>query len=412
MPDQSSRRAPALSGIRILDLSRVLAGPWCTMTLGDLGADVIKVENPVGGDDTRGWGPPYASGESAYYLCANRNKRSVAIDISKPEGQAIIRDLVACSDVVVENFRTGALKRYGLDYETLSALKPDLIYCSISGYGRSSPLSERAGYDYIVQAEGGLMSVTGEVAGEPMKVGVAVADLFTGMAAVQAILAAIIARRNDGLGQLIDLALFDCQLAMLANVGSSYLVSGKEPVRYGNGHPTVVPYQVFPTRDRPIVIAVGNDRQFRMFCETVLARPDLAADPRFIANGSRVLHRDALIAALTEVLRERDSADWLARLEQTGIPAGTVRTVGAALESPEAQARNMVTVTRHPTAGEVRMVASPIRMSGTPVVVAAPPPTLGQHTDEVLGELLGLEPAQLERMRSEKILGKVRNDAQ
>jgi len=384
-------RKPALHGIRILDLSRVLAGPWCTMTLGDLGADVIKVENPRGGDDTRGWGPTFTAGESAYYFCANRNKRSVAVDMSTAAGQRVIRELAAQCDVVVENFKTGGLERYGLDYESLRAVKSDLIYCSISGYGRTSPLAARAGYDYVVQAEAGLMSVTGAADGEPMKVGVAVADLFTGMYAVQAILAAIIARTNDGQGQLIDLALFDCQLAMLANVASATLVSGEEPVRYGNAHASVVPYQVLPTRDSEIVLAVGNDRQFKLLCDEVLQRPEIAADPRFVSNVARLKHRDALIALLKEVLRTRDAVDWQQRLASTGIPTGTVRTVGQALHSPEATARQMVTTVQHPTAGLVQLVASPIRMSGTPVRTPTHPPLLGEHTSEVLAEL-GIAP--------------------
>jgi crotonobetainyl-CoA:carnitine CoA-transferase CaiB-like acyl-CoA transferase len=382
-------RKPALHGIRILDLSRVLAGPWCTMILGDLGADVIKIENPQGGDDTRTWGPTFVEGESAYYLCANRNKRSVGVDLSTPEGQETIRALAARCDVVVENFKAGALARYGLDYETLRLVKPDLIYCSISGYGRSSPLAGRAGYDYVVQAEAGLMSITGEPEGEPMKAGVAVADLFTGMYAVQAILAAIIARRNDGQGQLIDLALFDCQLAMLANVASATLVSGEEPRRFGNAHASVVPYQVLPTRDSEIVLAVGNDRQFKLLCTEVLERPDIVADARYATNRARLEHRETLISLLKDVLRTRDAADWQRRLARTGIPTGTVRTVGAALRSPEATARNMVVRVRHPTVGDLPLVASPIHMSGTPVVQASAPPLLGQHTREVLRELLG-----------------------
>jgi crotonobetainyl-CoA:carnitine CoA-transferase CaiB-like acyl-CoA transferase len=384
-------RRAALHGIRILDLSRVLAGPWCTMTLGDLGADVIKIENPNGGDDTRGWGPTFVEGESAYFLCTNRNKRSVAVDLAGHDGQQTIRELAAQCDVVVENFKTGALARYGLDYESLRKVKPDLIYCSISGYGRSSPLADRAGYDYVVQAEAGLMSITGEADGEPMKVGVAVADLFTGMYAVQAILAAIIARNNDGQGQLIDLALFDCQLAMLANVASAALVSGEAPQRFGNAHASVVPYQVLPTRDTEIVIAVGNDRQFKLLCDEVLERPEIAADPRYTTNRARLENRDTLIALLKELLRSRDAADWQRRLASTGIPTGTVRTVGAALASPEAQARDMVTTVRHPTVGPLRLVSSPIRMSGTPVRVPSPPPLLGQHTQEVLRELLGAQ---------------------
>lgn len=382
-----SSRNPALHGVRILDLSRVLAGPWCTMTLGDLGADVIKIENPKGGDDTRGWGPTYLEGESAYYLSANRNKRSVAVDLASADGQRIIRELALQSDVVVENFKTGALDRYGLDYESLRKIKPDLIYCSISGYGRTSPLADRAGYDYVVQAEAGLMSITGEPDGEPMKAGVAVADLFTGMYAVQAILAAIIARRNDGQGQLIDLALFDCQLAMLANVGSAYLVSGKEPLRFGNAHASVVPYQVLPTRDSEIVLAVGNDRQFKLLCDEVLEMPELAADARYATNHARIENRDTLIPILKDALRTRDAADWQQRLASTGIPTGTVRTVGMALQSPEAVARGMVSTVPHPKAGSLKMVASPIRMTGTPVRTPMAPPLLGQHTDEVLAEL-------------------------
>jgi len=380
-------RKPALHGVRILDLSRVLAGPWCTMTLGDLGADVIKIENPKGGDDTRGWGPIFAQGESAYYLSANRNKRSVAVDLASTEGQRIIRELAMQSDVVVENFKTGALARYGLDYESLRKVKPDLIYCSISGYGRTSPLADRAGYDYVVQAEAGLMSVTGEPEGEPMKAGVAVADLFTGMYAVQAILAAIIARKNDGQGQLIDLALFDCQLAMLANVASGCLVSGAEPQRFGNAHASVVPYQVLPTRDSEIVLAVGNDRQFKLLCDEVLERPDIGADARYVTNQARIENRGTLIPLLKDVLRTRDAADWQQRLSSTGIPTGTVRTVGKALQSPEATARGMVSTVQHPKAGPLKIMSSPIRMSGTPVRTPSAPPLLGEHTDEVLAEL-------------------------
>ncbi|HSV46247.1 MAG TPA: CoA transferase [Ramlibacter sp.] len=382
-----TQRQASLHGVRILDLSRVLAGPWCTMTLGDLGADVIKIENPKGGDDTRGWGPTFVEGESAYYLCANRNKRSVAVDMSTPEGQRTLRELVAHCDVVVENFKSGALQRYGLDYDSLREIRPDLIYCSISGYGRTSPLADRAGYDYVVQAEAGLMSITGEPDGEPMKVGVAVADLFTGMYAVQAILAAIIARKNDGQGQLIDLALFDCQLAMLANVASAALVSGEEPQRFGNAHASVVPYQVLRTRSSEIVLAVGNDRQFRLLCEAVLERPEIAADPRYATNRARLDHRDTLIPILEEVLRTRDAAEWQQRLASTGIPTGAVRTVGAALASPEAIARGMVTTVQHPKVGPLKLVASPIRMSGTPVREPSPPPLLGEHTDQVLQEL-------------------------
>lgn len=382
-----ARHAP-LHGIRILDLSRVLAGPWCTMILGDLGADVIKIENPRGGDDTRSWGPTFSHGESAYYLCANRNKRSVSIDIASEAGQRMVRDLAAQCDVVVENFRAGALSRYGLDYDSLRQDRPDLIYCSISGYGRDSPLADRAGYDFVVQAEAGLMSVTGVPDGEPMKVGVAVADLFTGMYAVQAILAALLARQRDGEGQLIDLALFDCQLAMLANVASAQLLSDHEPVRFGNAHASVVPYQLLPTADADIVLAVGNDRQFRLLCDVVLERPDLAADPRFATNPERLRNRDLLIPLLTSVLRSRPAAVWQQRLATTGIPTGTVRTVGQALRSAEAEARQMVATVDHPLLGPLELVASPIRMSGTPVREPKPPPLLGEHTMQVMQELL------------------------
>lgn len=388
MTTTNAPRRPALDGLRILDLSRVLAGPWCTMILGDLGADVIKIENPSGGDDTRGWGPAFKEGESAYFLCTNRNKRSVAVDLATPQGQDTIRQLVRHCDVVVENFKAGALERYGLDHESLRRERPDLIWCSISGYGRRSPLADRAGYDYVVQADGGLMSITGDPEGEPMKVGVAVADLFTGMYAVQAILAAVIARRNDGQGQQIDLALFDCQLAMLANVAGAHLVSGEEPTRFGNAHASVVPYQLLPTADADIVIAVGNDRQFRVLCDQVLQRPDLASDERFRTNVNRLRHRDALVEQLTATLATRPAAEWQARLSSTGIPTGTVRTVGAALRSPEARAREMVTTVQHPTIGELELVASPIHMSGTPVRTPSAPPLLGEHTQEVLRELL------------------------
>jgi crotonobetainyl-CoA:carnitine CoA-transferase CaiB-like acyl-CoA transferase len=377
-------RRPPLDGVRVLDLSRVLAGPWCTMVLGDLGAEIVKVENPKGGDDTRHWGPPFTHGESAYYLCANRNKKSVAIDLSTEDGQRAVRELARSADVLVENYKLGGLDKFGLGYASLQAENPSLVYCSISGYGRQSPRAAEPGYDYVIQAEGGLMAVTGEADGEPIKVGVAVADLFTGMAAAQAILAALIARNRDGLGQHIDMALYDCQLSMLANVGSAYLVSGEEPKRYGNGHPTVVPYQTFAARDKRIVVAVGNDRQFRFLCGDLLGRPDLADDPRFVTNAQRVSNRAALVAALTPLFETMTAEHWLTRLREVGVPCGAVRTVGQALEAPETAARGMVAKIAHPTAGELRLVASPLKLGGTPVVAPTAPPLLGQHTDEVL----------------------------
>jgi len=377
-------RRPSLDGIRVLDLSRVLAGPWCTMILADLGAEVIKIENPDGGDDTRKWGPPYAGGEAAYYLSANRNKQSVALNIATPEGQAVIRAIAAQSDVLVENYKLGGLDKYGLDYATLSALNPRLIYCSISGYGRTGPRAAEPGYDYVIQAEGGLMSFTGEVDGEPIKAGVAVADLFTGMAAAQAILAAIIAQKRDGLGQHIDMALFDCQLSMLSNIGSSTLVSGENPVRYGNGHAAVVPYQLFKTSDGEVVVAVGNDRQFAYLCNKLLDRPELATDARFTANSGRVSNRVALIAVLAPLIAAQPTQYWLDGLKAAGVPSGAVRSVRDALGSPETAARHMVGKVPHPSAGEVALIASPLKLSGTPPVSMVAPPLLGAQTDAVL----------------------------
>jgi crotonobetainyl-CoA:carnitine CoA-transferase CaiB-like acyl-CoA transferase len=390
-----TKRPAPLAGRRILDLSRVLAGPWCTMILGDLGAEVIKIENPRGGDDTRAWGPPYTSGESAYYICANRNKKSVAIDISKPEGQAAIEALAAKSDVLVENYKLGGLDKYGLDYPRLSAKHPELIYCSISGYGRSSPRAAEPGYDYVIQAEGGLMAINGDVNSPPVRVGVAVADLFTGMFAAQAILAALIAKDRDGLGQHVDMALFDSQIAMLANVGSGCLVSGEEPVRYGNSHPTVVPYQTFDTADGPIVIAVGNDRQFGILCRDLLNMPDLAEDERFATNGARVLNRDALIPLLKPLIAEHPGEWWLSELKRVGVPCGAVRRMKDALCAPETLARNMVVSVAHPLSGRVPLIGSPLKLADTPVVEPTAPPLLGQHSAEVLGELLGYDALQV-----------------
>jgi len=370
------------------------------MILADLGADVVKIENPDGGDDTRHWGPPYAAGEAAYYLCANRNKRSLAVNISKPEGQAIIRALAAKADVLVENYKLNGLDKFGLDYQTLSAANPKLVYCSISGYGRESPLAVRPGYDYVIQAESGLMSINGDTNGEPMKVGVAVADLFTGMAAAQAILAAVIAAKRDGLGQHIDMALYDCQLAMLANVASSALVANTEPRRYGNGHPTVVPYQTFPSADMPLVVAVGNDRQFALLCERLLNLPDLVSDPKFATNAARVVNRDELIAILGPIFLTRTAEEWLAELQKAGIPSGAVRTVKQGLHAPETAARGMVQTVDHPTIGDLSLVASPLKLSRTPVVDPRAPPLLGQHSLEVLRDILGYDETTIAAIRA------------
>jgi crotonobetainyl-CoA:carnitine CoA-transferase CaiB-like acyl-CoA transferase len=400
LPTHPARGPAPLTGRRVLDLSRVLAGPWCTMILADLGAEVIKIENPRGGDDTRQWGPPYAAGEAAYYLCTNRNKKSVAVNLAMPEGQRIVRELAAKSDIVVENYKHGGLTKFGLDYASLSSINPALVYCSISGYGRDSPLAERPGYDFVIQAEGGLMAVTGEPGGQPMKVGVAVADLFAGMSAVQAILAALIARDRDGHGQHVDMALFDCQLAMLANVGSAYLASGTEPGRFGNAHATVVPYQVFATADGSVVIAVGNDSQFAALCDKVLGRAELARDDRFTTNSARIRNRGALLALLEPLIAARPTESWLAALRAAGVPSGEVRSVRAALTSPECAAREMVQKVLHSSGATVSIVGSPLKLSRTPVVEPIAPPLLGQCTESVLRNLLAYDSATIERLRA------------
>lgn len=392
----SERPAP-LAGRRVLDLSRVLAGPWCTMILADLGADVIKVENPHGGDDTRGWGPPYAGGESAYYLCANRNKKSIMIDLACADGQAAVKALAAKSDVLVENYKLGGLEKYGLDYASLSSAFPGLIYCSISGYGRNSPRAAEPGYDYVIQAEGGLMAINGDIDRPPVRVGVAVADLFTGMFAAQAILAALIAKDRDDVGQHIDMALFDSQLAMLANVGSSCLVSGEEPRRFGNSHPSVVPYQTFDTADGGIVIAVGNDHQFGILCNELLGRPDLANDPRFATNAARVENRDGLIPLLKPLIAAHPSDWWLTNLKKAKVPCGAVRPMTAALAAPETIARDMVQTVVHARAGTVPLIGSPLKLGSTPVVAPVAPPMLGEHSREILSELLGYNDEQVAR---------------
>jgi crotonobetainyl-CoA:carnitine CoA-transferase CaiB-like acyl-CoA transferase len=405
----------SLAGIRVLDLSRVLAGPWCTQTLADLGADVIKIERPGTGDDTRSWGPPFLQDEqgrdtheAAYYLGANRNKRSVTCDIAQPAGQQLVRELAAKCDVLVENFKVGDLARYGLSYEHIRKVNPRLVYCSITGFGQSGPYRERAGYDYIVQGLGGLMSITGErddLGGGPQKVGVAVADLFTGMYATTAILAALRHAERTGEGQWIDMALLDTQVAMLANLGANYLVSGNVPGRAGNAHQNIVPYQVFETapgaagRDF-IILAVGNDSQFAKFCE-VAGRPELATDERFAKNQARVRNRGVLVPMLEEIIRSRPKARWLAALEAAKVPCGAINNLAEVFADAHVNERGMVDTWSHPLREEVRLVASPIKMSGTPVRTDRPPPLLGQHTSEVLEELLGCDAQRIDMLKQQ-----------
>lgn len=384
-----------LAGVRVLDLSRVLAGPWATQTLADLGADVIKIERPGTGDDTRQWGPPFTTradgspGDAAYFLCANRGKKSVELDIASPEGSAAVRHLAADCDVLVENFKAGGLKKYGLDHASLSAINPRLIYCSITGFGQDGPRAPQAGYDYMIQAMGGLMSITGQPDGtpgaEPMKVGVAVVDLFTGLYAANAILAALLHARATGEGQHIDIALFDVQAAMLANQATNFFVSGVAPTRMGNAHPNLAPYQPFPCTDGMVVIAVGNDGQFRQLC-AALGAPDLGTDPRFASNADRIAHRAVLTAELSSLTAACDMAGLMSRLEAAGVPCGPVNTVDQVFTESQAAHRGLVVEqTRPDLAAPVRTVASPIRLSRTPVAYDRPPPALGADTDEVLG---------------------------
>ena len=405
----------ALQHVKVLDLSRVLAGPWAAQTLGDLGAEVIKVERPGSGDDTRAWGPPYVTdpagqptGESAYYMCTNRNKQSVTIDFTRPEGQELVRRLAQQCDVLVENFKTGGLAQYGLDYASLSALNPRLVYCSITGFGQSGPYAHRAGYDFLIQGMGGLMSVTGRPDGEdgggPMKVGVALTDILTGLYASTAILAALQAREHTGRGQHIDLALLDVGVACLANQGMNYLYGGKVPQRMGNAHPNTVPYQDFPTADGHMILAVGNDGQFARLCHAA-GQPGWAQDARFATNAARVAHRDELVALIRGVTVGKPTRDWIALLEQHGVPCGPINTVREVFDDPQVKARGMQIAMQHPQAGSVPLVASPLRLSDTPVSYRHTPPQLGQHTDAVLARHLGLAPEALQTYRDNGVLG-------
>lgn len=414
--------AGALSHIRVLDLSRVLAGPWCTQNLADLGADVIKIERPHAGDDTRHWGPPFfhdADGrpteQACYYASCNRNKRSVTVDMATPEGQQMLRELAAQSDIVVENFKTGNLKRYGLDYDSLSALNPRLIYCSITGYGQTGPYASRAGYDLLMQAMSGLMSITGRPdeapGGGPLRSGVAVIDVFTGMYATTAILAALQARHQSGRGQYIDIALLDVSMAILANQASGYLNTGDVPGRLGNGHPSVVPYQDFPTADGRMLLGLANDGQFARFC--MAAGLDWATDPRFITNTDRVNHRDELIAMMEEVTRTRRTAQWIELLQDKAVPCGPINDIGQAFDDVQVKARGLrVEQDRYPDGQQpahdpvnrIATSASPLRLRDTPPTLRYAPPALGQHTDEVLRERLAMDDQQLQELHAKGVI--------
>ena len=412
----------SLDGIRVLDLSRVLAGPWCTQTLADLGADVIKIERPGSGDDTRTWGPPFlqdASGadtqEAAYYLGANRNKRSVTCDIAQAAGQTLVRELAKHCDVFVENFKVGDMARYGLDYASIRAINPRMVYCSVTGFGQDGPYADRAGYDYAIQGMGGLMSVTGErddLGGGPQKVGVAVADLMTGMYATVAILAALRHAEKTGQGQQVDMALLDTQVAMLANLGANYLVSGKVPGRAGNAHQNIVPYQVFevaPAVDGQkdhLILAVGNDSQYVKFCK-VANIPALALNPLFEKNRDRVRNRAQLVPILESVMKTRTKTDWLAALEKAKVPCGAINNLAEVFADPQIAARCMVTEWQHPVKDDLQLVSSPIKLSATPVRTPGngglPPPLLGQHTDEVLRSMLNYSAAHLSELKHNKV---------
>ena len=399
----SEHSAGALAGVRVLDLTRILAGPLCTMMLGDMGADVIKVEPPGAGDDTRSWGPPFAEGESAYYLGVNRNKRSMTLNMAVKSGQEVLAGLIKKSDVLVENFKVGTLEKWGFSNAWLQEHAPRVVRCSITGYGATGPKAGLPGYDFILQAESGLMGITGERDGEPMKYGVAIVDICTGMLACNSILAALNARHGTGRGQHVEVSLFDSGLAMLANVAANHLVSGKDAGRFGNGHPNIVPYTAYPTRDDRIAVAVGNDGQFAKFAD-VLGHAEWAADARFTKNPDRVVNRDALDDLIKAELKREGAETWISKLMAAGIPCGRINSVAQALAAPHAIAREMVTAVEHPTAGTVKMLGIPFRFSDTPASIRRAPPLLGQHTEAVLREELGFSDARITALRKEKVI--------
>ena len=396
-------KSGALDGLRVLDLTRILAGPLCTMMLGDMGADVIKVEPPGAGDDTRSWGPPFAEGESAYYLGVNRNKRSMTLNMAVKSGQDVLAGLIRKADVLVENFKVGTLEKWGFSNDWLKENAPRVVRCSITGYGSTGPKAGLPGYDFILQAESGLMSITGERDGEPMKYGVAIVDVCTGMLACNSILAALNARHTTGRGQHVEVSLFDSGLAMLTNVAANHLISGKDAGRFGNGHPNIVPYTAYPTRDDRIAVAVGNDGQFAKF-SAVLGHAGWASDARFIKNPDRVLNRDALDDLIKVELKREGAEAWIEKLMAAGIPCGRINSVAQALAAPHAIARDMVTSVEHPTAGNIKMLGIPFRFSDTPASIRRAPPLLGQHTEAVLREELGFSDARINELRAEKVI--------
>jgi formyl-CoA transferase len=399
----SDDKEGALEGLRVLDLTRILAGPLCTQMLGDMGADVIKVEPPGAGDDTRTWGPPFVHGESAYFLGVNRNKRSLTLNMAVKSGQEILARLVKSSDVLVENFKLGTLEKWGVTNNWLEKNAPRVIRCSITGYGSSGPDAALPGYDFILQAESGLMSICGEPDGTPTKYGVAIVDVVTGLYACNAILAALAARERTGRGQHVEVCLYDSGIAMLINVASNYLVTGRDARRFGNGHPSIVPYTTYPTADGLIAVAVGNDGQFARFVETI-GRGEWARDARFAANPDRVTNRDVLDGLIAQALESGKTAAWIERLRAAGVPCGPIHSVAEALTDPHTLARDMVRTVKHPTVGDLKMVGIPFRFSGTPATIRRAPPLLGQHTEEVLGVELGLSAERIAQLRAEKII--------
>ena len=392
-----------LAGIRVLDLTRVLAGPYCTMFLGDLGAEVVKIEQPGVGDDTRGWGPPFADGESAYFLCVNRNKKSLTVDLKSAEGISLVRQLADRADVLIENFRPGTMDQFGLGYDRLHSANPKLIYASLSGFGADGPMADMPGYDLIVQAWGGLMSITGTEESGPLKVGVAIIDLVAGLMLGKSIAAALYAREKNGVGQKLDTSLLEAEVAVLINAGSNYLVSGKVPGRWGNAHPTIVPYQSFQTEDSYLVVGVASEGIWQRFCAAI-GKPELARDPRFERNPDRVANRSALIPGLSEIFRSRNNETWLRLLNEAEVPCAPIQTIDEVFHSPQVLHRKMLVEVVHPTAGTVRMAGLPVKFSETPASVRLPPPLLGEHSEQVLSSWLGISGEAVAKLKQKGVI--------